>query len=110
MDVLAPAASSEPASSFRATLDAQGWSFDAPAHQTLMKSARRAGIDLPRSCQNGTCRTCLCQMIKGRVRYRLEWPGVTPDEQAEGLILPCVALPLSDVVLQVPGATARLRE
>jgi len=69
--------------------------------------ARRAGIDLPRSCQNGTCRACMCQLVSGQVRYRVEWPGITREEMDEGLTLPCVALPLSPVVLRVPGATLR---
>lgn len=102
---------SEPESSaharFQARLEPQGWVFDAPTHLTLMKAARRAGIDLPRSCQNGTCRACLCQMVSGQVRYRVEWPGLTPEEKDEGLILPCAALPLSHIVLRVPGATLR---
>lgn len=92
---------------YQARLEPHGWVFDAPAHLTLMKSARRAGIDLPRSCQNGTCRACLCQLVSGQVRYRVEWPGITPEEREEGLTLPCVALPLTPVVLRVPGATLR---
>lgn len=83
----------------------QGWVFEAPACLSLMKSAQRAGIQLPRSCQNGTCRTCLCRLVSGQVRYRIDWPGLSPEEKADGLILPCVALPTSDVVLQVTGAS-----
>lgn len=92
---------------FQARVEPHGWVFEAPRHLTLMKAARRAGIDLPRSCQNGTCRACLCQMVSGQVRYRTEWPGLTPEEKDQGLILPCVALPLSDIVLRAPGATLR---
>jgi hypothetical protein len=38
------------------------------------------------------------------VAYSVDWPGVSVDEREEGWILPCVAKPLSDVVLDVPGA------
>lgn len=41
-------------------------------------------------------------MTLGRVRYEIEWPGLMPDEHAEGWILPCVAYPEGDVVLQDP--------
>lgn len=92
---------------YQARVEPQGWVFEAPAHLTLMKAARRAGFDLPRSCQNGTCRACMCQMVSGQVRYRMEWPGLTAEEKEEGFILPCAALPLSDIVLCVPGATLR---
>jgi len=81
-----------------------GFSFDCDAGQTLLQAADAAGIELPSSCRNGTCRTCLCKLAKGEVRYRIEWPGVSADEKAEGWILPCVAEPLRDVVLDVPYA------
>jgi ferredoxin len=41
-------------------------------------------------------------LAEGRVRYRVEWPGLSPDEKAEGFTLPCVALPETDVVLLQP--------
>jgi hypothetical protein len=37
---------------------------------------------------------------KGSIAYEIEWPGLTREEKAEGLVLPCVARPLSDVVLR----------
>jgi ferredoxin len=61
--------------------------------QSLLEAALAAGINLPSSCRNGTCRRCLCQLERGAVRYRIEWPGVSVDEREQGLILPCVALP-----------------
>ena len=30
----------------------------------------------------------------------IEWPGLTAEEKEEGCVLPCVAYPTSDVVLQ----------
>jgi len=59
---------------------------------------------LPASCRNGTCRTCACRLTSGRIHYRIEWPGLSAEEKSEGWILPCVAYPESDVVLQAPGA------
>ncbi|MFY7907224.1 MAG: 2Fe-2S iron-sulfur cluster-binding protein [Burkholderiaceae bacterium] len=71
--------------------------FDAWKHQPLLASMEGGGIDWPSSCRNGTCRTCLSQVTEGRVQHTTEWPGVSSDELADGLILPCVAVPLSDV-------------
>ena len=85
-------------------IEPQGWQCAVPEGVTLWWAARRAGMRLPRSCLNGTCRACLCQLQSGEVDYTIEWPGVSADEKASGLILPCVALALSDVVLVVPGA------
>jgi len=38
------------------------------------------------------------------VRYRIEWPGLSREEKAEGWILPCVAEAASDVVIEAPAA------
>ena len=89
---------------FTALVRPAGLSFDAPASSPLLAAARQAGIDLPASCRNGTCRTCMCRLASGRIRYRIEWPGLTREEKEEGLILPCVAYPESDVEIVVPAA------
>ncbi|WP_233834999.1 2Fe-2S iron-sulfur cluster-binding protein [Paraburkholderia sp. ZP32-5] len=81
-----------------------GVSFEAPDSLTILEAAGFANLRLPRSCRNGTCRTCLCRMTAGRVRYTIEWPGVSREEKAEGYILPCVAIAESDVVIEVPEA------
>lgn len=89
---------------FTVTLEPQHWHFDASDAMPLMQAARQAGIVLPRSCQNGTCRTCMCKMIAGQVTYRIEWPGLSREEKEEGYILPCVAHAASDVVIEAPAA------
>ncbi|MEP6791635.1 MAG: 2Fe-2S iron-sulfur cluster-binding protein [Ramlibacter sp.] len=76
-----------------------GAAFAAPATQPLLQSAAQAGIEMPASCRNGTCRACISRLLKGRVSYRIEWPGLLPEEKADGFILPCVAYPESDVLL-----------
>ena len=51
------------------------------------------------SCRNGVCRTCICRLQSGRVTYRMEWPGLSAEEKAEGWFLPCVAYPASDLLI-----------
>ncbi len=85
-------------------IEPQGWQFQAPRGQSLRESAARAGVLLPSSCRNGTCRECLCQLLDGRVSYTIEWPGLSADEKREGCILPCVARPESDLVINAPRA------
>lgn len=60
------------------------------------------GLKMDSSCRNGTCRTCVCKIKRGKVSYCIEWPGLSIDEKREGYILPCVAYPLSDVVIELP--------
>jgi hypothetical protein len=40
------------------------------------------------------------------VTYTVAWPGLSAEEKAEGWVLPCVARPLSNVVLEQPAAQA----
>ena len=85
---------------FAVVLEPSGRRFDAPAGVPLLRAAREAGLRLPSSCRNGTCRSCICRIVSGRVRDAIEWPGLSADEKAEGFILPCVALPESALVLE----------
>lgn len=81
-----------------------GAAFAAGEEASVLTSAEAAGITLPSACRNGTCRTCICLMPAGQVRYLVAWPGLSLDEKKEGWILPCVAVPQSDLQLQVPAA------
>ena len=84
---------------FVATQHPSGRTFAAPADRPLLIAAQEGGIALPSSCRNGTCRTCLRPLHAGRVAYRIPWPGLLPEEKAGGWVLPCVAYPQSDVVI-----------
>lgn len=92
--------------SFLVDIQPGGLHFSADASSSLLAAAERAGIRMPSSCRNGTCRTCLCRVVSGQIRYGIEWPGVSADEKKEGYILPCVAYPLSALVIDAPLATA----
>jgi ferredoxin len=78
-------------------------SFDAWGHQPLLLAAEQAGLSWPASCRNGTCRACIGRLASGQVHYRIAWPGLSADEKAGGAVLPCVAYPVSDVLLEGPG-------
>jgi ferredoxin len=88
----------------RVRIEPAGFEFDAAPERTLLQAAEDAGIEIPSSCRNGTCRTCYCRMQSGAVRYRIEWPGLSAQEKAEGWILPCVAEAAGNVTLDVPFA------
>ena len=79
---------------------ADGQQCDAWPDQPLLVSLEQGGLDWPSSCRNGTCRTCIGQLRAGTVRYEIEWPGLSTEEQAQGCVLPCVAYPLSDLELE----------
>ena len=87
---------------FTGHTETDGQQFDAWSNQSLLMSMEQGSIDWPSSCRNGTCRTCMGQLVSGQVRYEIEWPGLSTEEMAGGCVLPCVAHPCSSVVLR-PG-------
>ena len=78
--------------------------------ESLLEAALACGIDMPRSCRNGTCRACMCRLVSGQVHYRIKWPGLSLDEKDAGHVLPCVALPDTDVVLNAPQARSQFND
>ena len=86
---------------FTARTLSDGLQADALSDEPLLISLEMASIDWPSSCRSGNCRTCIGQLVSGTVRYEMDWPGLAPDEIAEGFVLPCVAYPCSDVVLRL---------
>ena len=88
------------AARWRVTIGVGGPSFEVAEDQTILRAAEAAGWPLPSSCRNGTCRTCMQRMLSGQVRYAVDWPGVLEEEKREGWVLPCVAHPAADIVLE----------
>jgi ferredoxin len=89
---------------YTVTIEPQGWQFVVEQGETVLQAATRQSIDLPSSCQNGTCRACYTPEVQGRVYYEEEWPGVSREEQEAGDILPCIARPVSDLCMNAPWA------
>ena len=89
---------------FHLRIEPLGLRLEVSAATPLLAAARAAGVELPSSCRNGTCRACICRLVSGQIRYEIEWPGLSADEKAEGYLLPCVAHPGSDLVLEAPRA------
>ncbi|MEM8829605.1 MAG: 2Fe-2S iron-sulfur cluster-binding protein [Cyanobacteria bacterium P01_G01_bin.19] len=67
--------------------------------QNILDAATSSGIDLPFSCSAGVCTTCAAQILSGEVEQS-DGMGVSPELQAEGYALLCVAYPRSDIKLE----------
>jgi ferredoxin len=70
-----------------------------PDDQTILSAADAAGLDLPSSCNAGVCTTCAAQVMAGTVEQG-DGMGVSPDLQAQGYALLCVAYPRSDLKIE----------
>lgn len=66
--------------------------------ETLLESSERNGVLLPSGCRQGVCGTCATRLLSGKVHSETE-EALNDAQRAQGVILPCVSRPLSDVTL-----------
>jgi ferredoxin len=78
-------------------LDRKKVSVPLVAGETLLESARRAGLSPPFSCEAGNCGTCMAKLTEGRATMRVN-DALEDDEVEEGYILTCQAVPDTDTV------------
>ncbi|WP_406816564.1 2Fe-2S iron-sulfur cluster-binding protein [Mycobacterium sp. M23085] len=64
---------------------------------TLLQTARMAGLRAPSSCEIGSCGTCMARLTEGSARM-INNDALEPDEVEEGWVLTCQALPTSPTV------------
>jgi ferredoxin len=65
--------------------------------ETLLESARRAGLDPPFNCEAGNCGTCMARLEEGHATMRIN-DALDDDEVAEGYILTCQGIPDTDSI------------
>ncbi|MEV3965282.1 ferredoxin--NADP reductase [Nocardia sp. NPDC050193] len=68
--------------------------------ETLLESARRAGLTPPFSCESGNCATCMAKLTEGKATMRVN-DALTDEDLEEGYILTCQAVP------DTPSVTVR---
>jgi 3-ketosteroid 9alpha-monooxygenase subunit B len=65
--------------------------------ETLLESARRAGLTPPFSCESGSCATCMAMIVSGSATMRVN-DALMEDEVAEGWVLTCQGVPDSESI------------
>jgi ferredoxin len=73
--------------------------IEVPEDKQILQAAYAAGIDLPNSCNAGVCTTCAAQLLEGTVEQS-DGMGLSPELQAEGYALLCVAYPRSNLKIE----------
>ncbi len=69
--------------------------------KTILDAAFAAGIAYPHGCLSGRCGACKSRLLEGQVVLAKHSPFALPaEEAAEGLILACVATPVSPVTVE----------
>ena len=64
---------------------------------TVLQTARSAGLQAPYSCETGSCGTCMARITEGNARM-VNNDALEDDEVAEGYVLTCQALPTTPTV------------
>ena len=62
------------------------------ANETLLESARRAGLSPPFSCEAGNCGTCMARLSEGSATMKVN-DALEEDEVEDGYVLTCQAIP-----------------
>lgn len=70
--------------------------------ETILESARQAGISIPQKCTVGNCGTCKVRLKSGSVLMD-EPNSLSVEDARNGYVLSCVAYPCENVVVQLPG-------
>ncbi len=61
---------------------------------TLLQTARMAGLSAPASCETGSCGTCMARVVEGSARMNNN-DALDDDEVEEGWVLTCQSVPTS---------------
>jgi 3-ketosteroid 9alpha-monooxygenase subunit B len=78
-------------------LDGEHRTLNWPAQTLLLDLLRANGLDAPFSCREGACSACACRLLGGEVKM-LRNDVLEEEDLADGYILACQSLPVSDQV------------
>ena len=94
-----PVDNSLPKSKISILLDGRSIDFDlAYGLDTILDAALKQGADLPFACKGGVCATCRAKLVSGKITMKVNY-ALEPEEVANGFILTCQALPLTNKVV-----------
>ncbi|MET8572736.1 ferredoxin--NADP reductase [Streptomyces sp. NPDC004783] len=101
-DLPAPAVGEESASAGPGTtadveLDGETHTVAWPQGTVLLDVLLAAGVDAPYSCREGACSACTCRVVTGEVKM-LRNEILDDQDLAEGYVLACQSVPLTDRV------------
>ena len=86
-----------PAESLVIRLAGQKHTLDYQAGDTILETARRAGLATPFSCEQGNCGTCMAHLDEGSVSMRAN-NVLSSAEVDDGWVLTCQGIPTSPEV------------
>jgi len=87
---------------FNVQLDDGTTSFKVNAGDNLLKAALAAGLAWPHNCRVGSCGTCRCRLVEGKIKPLSDFSYVLDETELDaGMILSCQTSLRSDVRVRV---------
>lgn len=77
------------------TLDGRTTEMSLPRDRPVLDAAQEQRADLPYACKGGVCGTCRAKVVSGEVHMVRNY-ALEDDELADGYVLTCQSLPVSD--------------
>lgn len=81
----------------RVDLDGEFHTFSWPRQRKLLDLLLETGLSAPYSCREGQCSACACRIVAGEVKM-LNNGVLDSNDIAEGIVLACQSVPLTDEV------------
>ncbi len=73
------------------------------AGESMLETARRAGLSPPFSCEAGDCGSCMAILLEGEIEMAAN-KALTPEELGDGWRLTCQGYPVTKrVAVEYPG-------
>ena len=89
---------SETDESFQVKLASSGRIVVVPKDKTVTEALSEAGVEIPTSCEQGVCGTCLTRVLEGEIEHKDMY--LTPEEQARNdQFTPCCSRSLSPLLV-----------
>mgnify|MGYP001640307095 FL=1 len=75
----------------------QTHTFESPRNETLLNAALKAGIEVPYSCLNGVCSSCVGKVEEGEAKMAKN-ETLSAEKVSEGYVLTCQAYAMQDKI------------
>lgn len=83
-------------------VDTDAIQLDVEKGKTLLNAALAAGLDWPHKCKVGSCGTCRCQIVSGKIKPQIDFSYVLSSAELDkGYVLACQSELKSDIDVRV---------
>lgn len=79
-------------------VDGETYTLCVTEEEYILDAAESEGLDLPYSCRNGSCTSCVGRVVEGEVDQS-EGIALEPRQKEDGYALLCIAYPRSDCTI-----------